>query len=621
MIKFELAELPQISNIKKIEDKFLPDNLVKEGYIYGSDDDPYAIGPKSAAGRGSISINGLADEYSAALGPGSTAQSRSIAITSDNPDDYIISASFEKTDTYYTIKVSLDRYDVYDFIWEKGQKCPITLQKNAINDTEYFNEKIIYPMEIKDIVELEDGAEIYLYNYNLPWSNLKNTGTCIIICSGYANNNSVLLGQGYANQQDFVSNVNAYGSKNIAIYTGNDHIFTPPTIAGSENIALRSGDVSGDNNIILNSLTPISGNNNIQIGSNLLSNNNSIHIGINNVEATGITSQASPQYDSDLGRYRFKLTRYSGMGTSQEVELIKDRIYWVRYYNGGTEVSTTASTTELFYLRDYVPYDTSYELFFENVLTGIPFSSNYGTYRVSLTDLKLVENEIVIGYGNYANANNQIILGSYAKPNEDSYFVIGNGQNASNRKNLLEVNKKGVATIESLEIRNTNNEASYTSQDCMVLRDVDTGWEYAYQMKSGALVTILLPTHIEATKLPDKLEYEQGDSLNPSEIEITAFYPDGTSQFVTDFEILPINNRDFLYDIGLNKVTIRAKLPLSYFTNIEVNVIEFDYETALIDFNYTINSDGTITLNSWKQTLNGEPSTEMIIPNNGLIII
>jgi hypothetical protein len=68
-------------------------------------------------------------------------------------------------------------------------------------------------------------------------------------------------------------------------------------------------------------------------------------------------------------------------------------------------------------------------------------------------------------------------------------------------------------------------------------------------------------------------------------------------------------------------VTIRAKLPLSYFADIEINVTEFDYETALVDFNYTVNSDGTITLGWWKQTLNGEPSTEMIIPNNGLIII
>jgi hypothetical protein len=107
--------------------------------------------------------------------------------------------------------------------------------------------------------------------------------------------------------------------------------------------------------------------------------------------------------------------------------------------------------------------------------------------------------------------------------------MIGTGENNDNRKNLLEVNKRGIATIEGLEIRNTNNEASYTSQDCMVLRDVDTGWEYGYQMKSGALVTTLLPTHIKVTKLPDKLEYEQGTIFDMSGMEVTAFYPDGHS--------------------------------------------------------------------------------------------
>jgi AAA15 family ATPase/GTPase len=104
-------------------------------------------------------------------------------------------------------------------------------------------------------------------------------------------------------------------------------------------------------------------------------------------------------------------------------------------------------------------------------------------------------------------------------------------------------------------------------------------------------------------------------------MEVTAFYPDGTNSIVTEFDILPLNGKNYLYDVGTNKVSIRAKLPLSYLTEVEVNVTEFDYETALIDFDYTVNSDGTIKLNSWKQTLNGQTSSELIVPNNGLIKI
>ena len=41
----------------------------------------------------------------------------------------------------------------------------------------------------------------------------------------------------------------------------------------------------------------------------------------------------------------------------------------------------------------------------------------------------------------------------------------------------------------------------------------------------------------------------------------------------------------------------------------------------LIDFEYTANNDGTYTLTGWKETLNGEPSNEMIIPNNNKIVL
>lgn len=44
-------------------------------------------------------------------------------------------------------------------------------------------------------------------------------------------------------------------------------------------------------------------------------------------------------------------------------------------------------------------------------------------------------------------------------------------------------------------------------------------------------------------------------------------------------------------------------------------------EDILIDFEYTKNDNGTYTLTAWKQTLNGEPSTEMVIPDNPKIIL
>lgn len=42
---------------------------------------------------------------------------------------------------------------------------------------------------------------------------------------------------------------------------------------------------------------------------------------------------------------------------------------------------------------------------------------------------------------------------------------------------------------------------------------------------------------------------------------------------------------------------------------------------SLIDFEYTKNSDGTVTLTAWKGTLNGVASTELAIPDSNRIIL
>lgn len=42
---------------------------------------------------------------------------------------------------------------------------------------------------------------------------------------------------------------------------------------------------------------------------------------------------------------------------------------------------------------------------------------------------------------------------------------------------------------------------------------------------------------------------------------------------------------------------------------------------SLIDFEYTDNGDGTVTLTAWKGTYNGVASTELIIPDDSRIIL
>lgn len=89
---------------------------------------------------------------------------------------------------------------------------------------------------------------------------------------------------------------------------------------------------------------------------------------------------------------------------------------------------------------------------------------------------------------------------------------------------------------------------------------------------------------------------------------------------INGFEKIPVKNNHFLYgwyldadcsdgqeldlnNIDLNNITVYAKW------------IEKNPEVLLIDFDYVDNGDGTYTLIDWKQTYNGESSTECIIPN------
>ena len=52
------------------------------------------------------------------------------------------------------------------------------------------------------------------------------------------------------------------------------------------------------------------------------------------------------------------------------------------------------------------------------------------------------------------------------------------------------------------------------------------------------------------------------------------------------------------------------------------NLVSYlNVEDTLIDFDYTSNNDGTYTLNAWKGTYKGEPSTKIVVPNNELFIV
>ena len=56
---------------------------------------------------------------------------------------------------------------------------------------------------------------------------------------------------------------------------------------------------------------------------------------------------------------------------------------------------------------------------------------------------------------------------------------------------------------------------------------------------------------------------------------------------------------------------------VSYTTSIDIAVVD----SWLVDFEYTDNGDGTYTIVDWKGTLDGEVSTELIVPDSNTIYI
>lgn len=142
---------------------------------------------------------------------------------------------------------------------------------------------------------------------------------------------------------------------------------------------------------------------------------------------------------------------------------------------------------------------------------------------------------------------------------------------------------------------------------------------YRIAMRDGNLVIYLPISSISVTTPPNKTEYMAGEPFDTTGIVLTATMTDGVSQKEVYGCIAP--NPYLSYgqtSIELQYTDEDGKI---YITSTPVTVTPFDPTEKLVDFAYTANDDGTYTLTGWKQTLNGITNTEMIIPDNSLIVL
>lgn len=156
-----------------------------------------------------------------------------------------------------------------------------------------------------------------------------------------------------------------------------------------------------------------------------------------------------------------------------------------------------------------------------------------------------------------------------------------------------------------------------TPKDSIFFIDQVNGYKYVACMRDGNFVTYCAIKNIEVTSMPSKTEYVAGEYFDSTGMVVSAVAYDGTTKEIVDY-ILP---ESYLTN-GTTSIEISyIDAGLIYTVNVPITVNEFDPAVVLVDFEYTANDNGTYTITGWKGTYNGKSSTEMIIPNNGLIIV
>lgn len=159
-----------------------------------------------------------------------------------------------------------------------------------------------------------------------------------------------------------------------------------------------------------------------------------------------------------------------------------------------------------------------------------------------------------------------------------------------------------------------NNKPHITERDIM-LKDGVNGYNYLIKMENGNLVSQCAIEYIECVEYPTNTRFVEGEVINFPDMVIMATCYDGSKRPVeyTCDPAIATKNMPYIR-VSHTEGGIVHDGPV-----IMIDIVSI--EDALIDFDYDDNGDGTYTITGWKETLNGEPSTEMIVPNSNKIII
>ena len=164
---------------------------------------------------------------------------------------------------------------------------------------------------------------------------------------------------------------------------------------------------------------------------------------------------------------------------------------------------------------------------------------------------------------------------------------------------------------------------SYKAKNFIKLIDELNGFEYILKMRGGRIITYCKLVSIEVTGLPTKTVYIEGEEFDPTGIVLTATYEDSsTKQITSGFTVAgpeKVNYGDKMLEFSVAYTAYGVTCTTT--SNVIIDRVTTLTELSLIDFEYVDNGDGTFTIIDWKDTLNGEPSTECVIPDDPNIIL
>ena len=145
--------------------------------------------------------------------------------------------------------------------------------------------------------------------------------------------------------------------------------------------------------------------------------------------------------------------------------------------------------------------------------------------------------------------------------------------------------------------------------DKIFIQDKGNGAIYILYMYNGEMIIAPECTKINVTTMPYKTNYWPEEEFNPDGMIVKAIYSNGSEKEISDYTYTVITESS-----NTKVVVTYEELGKTYTTFFLIIVENATMAETLIDFDYTVNDDDTITLNSWKGTNNGISSTYCIIP-------